>query len=121
VSDRDLALITAIQSFAGFIGRLGQSQLDWRLVALLSGTSVVGCLAGAMTAHRFPPVALQRGFACLILGVASSCSQGSEKFPIRRKFSAAAEASAAGNQGEARGTARGMERVGLGRPVEDHA
>jgi uncharacterized protein len=63
-------LITAIQSLAGFAGRLGHVDLDWRLIGVMSGLSVIGCVGGARTVRYLSPRSLRRSFAWLILGMA---------------------------------------------------
>lgn len=63
-------LVTGMQSFAGFAGRLGHIDLDWRLVGAISAIAVLGSFAGARAAQRLSPALLRRGFAWLVLAVA---------------------------------------------------
>jgi uncharacterized protein len=62
-------LITAIQCLAGFVGRLGNGELPVRIVAVVTCTSVLGCVVGALVAHHVSTRVLRRGFAWLLLAV----------------------------------------------------
>lgn len=63
-------LVIALQSFAGFAGHAGQVQLDWTLTAIVTGSAIVGGLAGARLARHVSPAGLRRGFAWLVLAMA---------------------------------------------------
>jgi uncharacterized membrane protein YfcA len=63
-------LVIALQSFAGFLGHLGQASLDWSVVLPFTLMAVFGGVVGARLAERAPAQVLQRGFAGLVLLVA---------------------------------------------------
>ena len=63
-------LVIALQSFAGFLGHLGESSLDWAVVVPFIIMATLGSIVGSVVAKLAPPQALRRGFAALILLVA---------------------------------------------------
>jgi uncharacterized protein len=66
--------VILINSAAGFFGHLGGEQLDFRVIGWLTAASVLGGLAGARLAGRFPVARLRQGFAALVVvvGIASA-------------------------------------------------
>ena len=59
--------VIALQSFAGFAGHATHVQLDWRLVAIVTGASVVGTVIGSLLGRKVPVDLLRRGFAWLVI------------------------------------------------------
>jgi uncharacterized protein len=64
-------LVIAMSSFAALIGYAGQTAIPWRLVALFLLSASGGILAGVYLMRFIPPRPLQRGFAVLLLLIAS--------------------------------------------------
>ncbi len=60
-------LIITLKSFAGFVGYLGQVDVDWGFMAGFTGIAVCGILVGAHVAQSVSARSLKRGFAVLIL------------------------------------------------------
>jgi uncharacterized membrane protein YfcA len=63
-------VVTAIQSLAAFAGRFSRGAVDFELVAVISGISMVGCLGGALAARHVPARVLRRAFAFLLFALA---------------------------------------------------
>lgn len=63
-------LVIALQSIAGFLGHLGESSLDWAVVAPFTLMATLGSIVGSVVAKLAPPQALRRGFVASILLVA---------------------------------------------------
>jgi uncharacterized protein len=61
--------VIALQSFAGFAGHIAHVELDWMLVAVVTGGAVAGTLIGAFAGKRVSPDNLRRGFAWLIIAM----------------------------------------------------
>jgi len=62
-------LVIALQSFAGFAGHAGHVALDWGLISVVSGASVIGVLVGSLAGQNVPATTLRRGFAWLVLAM----------------------------------------------------
>jgi uncharacterized membrane protein YfcA len=60
-------LVIALQSFAGFVGHLGHTPLDWAIVVPFTLVASLGGVLGSKLANRAPPELLRHGFACLLL------------------------------------------------------
>jgi uncharacterized membrane protein YfcA len=60
-------VVIGMQSFAGFVGRLGHVTIDWPLTIAVAAIASVASLAGRRIACRLPPAGLQRVFAYFIL------------------------------------------------------
>lgn len=63
-------LVIAMQAFAGSLGYLGHSSVDFRQVAILAAVMGVSSLGGAALSQRVPAAFLRRLFAGLLLAVA---------------------------------------------------
>jgi uncharacterized membrane protein YfcA len=63
-------LIIAMNSFAGFAGYLGKTEMQWGLMALFTALAVAGSFAGAYLARFVPSGALQKAFAVFVVGMA---------------------------------------------------
>ncbi len=63
--------VIALQSTAGLLGHLGHTHIDMRLTGLLALAAVIGTLFGVKVAPAVPVAGLRRGFAVLVLAVAS--------------------------------------------------
>lgn len=60
-------LVIAMKSFAGFIGYLGQVEVQWGFMAGFTAVAVVGILAGTWLVRFVPQHALKRAFAVFLL------------------------------------------------------
>ena len=60
-------VVIAMKSGAGFLGYLGQVQIDWGLMAVFTPAAIAGILAGARIVRYVPQMALQRAFAVLLV------------------------------------------------------
>lgn len=63
-------MVTAVQSLAGILGRIGHVALDWKLIGPLALWTMLGCVGGTSAAQRLSPTALRRVFAWFVFGVA---------------------------------------------------
>ena len=61
--------VIALQSFAGFAGHIAHVDLEWTLVPVITATSVVGTVGGAMLGSKLSPHGLRRGFAWLVIAM----------------------------------------------------
>ncbi|CAN5882857.1 sulfite exporter TauE/SafE family protein [soil metagenome] len=59
-------LVIAMNSFAGFAGYLGKTELLWGFMLLFAGLAVAGSFAGAHLVRFVPQHALKRGFAAFL-------------------------------------------------------
>jgi uncharacterized membrane protein YfcA len=64
-------VIVVLNSTAGFVAHAGSVELDWRLLAAFTGAAVAGSLTAGRLARRVDAARLQRGFAWLVLVVAT--------------------------------------------------
>ncbi|WP_101255925.1 sulfite exporter TauE/SafE family protein [Streptomyces barkulensis] len=62
-------LVIAMKSAAGFAGYLSTVQIDWTLTLAVTGSAIVGSLAGARLAGRVPAAVLSRLFAWFVLAM----------------------------------------------------
>ncbi|MGC0249830.1 sulfite exporter TauE/SafE family protein [Pseudactinotalea sp. Z1748] len=62
-------VVIAMKSFAGLTGYLTTVTLDWALVAAVTTAAVMGSVAGARLAGRFPEAALRQGFGVFVLAM----------------------------------------------------
>jgi uncharacterized membrane protein YfcA len=69
-------LVIGVNSLAGFFGQLGHVSIDARIAVVLSAAAVAGSYIGALVARRVRPESLRRGFALLVLGMASVMAYG---------------------------------------------
>lgn len=60
-------LVIAMKSFAGFIGYLGQVEVQWGFMAGFTAVAVIGILAGTWLVRFVPQHALKRAFAVFLL------------------------------------------------------
>ena len=60
-------LVIAMKSAAGFVGYLGQVQVDWGFMGLFTAVSIAGILVGTYLVRFVPQHALQRAFAVFLL------------------------------------------------------
>ncbi|MBK7709426.1 MAG: sulfite exporter TauE/SafE family protein [Acidobacteria bacterium] len=63
-------LVIAMNSAAGFVGHLAQTNVDLALTFLVLAIAIGGTIAGTILSHRLAPARLQRAFALLVIGVA---------------------------------------------------
>ena len=60
-------LIISMNSFAGFVGYLGKSEIPWGLMSLFAVLAVAGSFAGAYLVRFVPQHTLKRGFAVFLI------------------------------------------------------
>ncbi len=60
-------LIITLKSFAGFVGYLGQVEVQWAFMAGFTGIAIAGIWIGTHMVQLVSPPALKRGFAVFIL------------------------------------------------------
>jgi uncharacterized protein len=60
-------LVIAMKSAAGFVGYLGQVEVDWAFMGLFTGASIGGILLGTWLVRFVPQNTLQRAFAVFLL------------------------------------------------------
>lgn len=60
-------LVIAMKSAAGFVGYLGQVQVDWAFMGAFAGVAVAGILLGTWLVRFVPQHALQRAFAIFLV------------------------------------------------------
>jgi len=63
-------LIIAVNSFVGFIGDIGHTQLDWNFLLPFTGLSIAGIFLGMYLARFIAPDRLKKGFGWFVLAVA---------------------------------------------------
>jgi len=61
--------VIALQSFAGFAGHVTHVHLDWTLVLVITTTSLVGGVAGAVLSTKVSADGLRRAFAFLVIAM----------------------------------------------------
>ena len=60
-------LVIAMKSAAGFVGYLGQVEVDWLFMGMFSAVAIAGILIGTWLVRFVPQHALQRAFAVFLL------------------------------------------------------
>lgn len=63
-------VIVVINSVGGFISHLGQLNMDWALTGAFAGAAMIASYVGGRIGRSLSEVALKRGFAVLVFGVA---------------------------------------------------
>lgn len=63
-------VVIALNSFAGFAGAAAHVTLDYRLIALVTTSAVVGSFFGAAIAKRVAPKRVRKGFAIFVFVMA---------------------------------------------------
>jgi len=63
--------VIAINSLIGFSGNLGEMEIDWKFLAIVSTICVAGILLGNLLSLKIPPARLKSGFGwfTLIVGI----------------------------------------------------
>lgn len=61
--------VIALQSSAGFAGHAVHVELDWSLVATVTGGAVIGTVIGALAGKKIAPDLLRRAFAWLVVAM----------------------------------------------------
>lgn len=59
--------VISLKSTTGFLGYLGQVQIEWSFIGLFTAVAIVGILIGTKILRFVPQRALRRGFAILLL------------------------------------------------------
>lgn len=60
-------LVIALKSAAGFVGYLGQVEVDWAFMGLFTAVAVAGITAGTWLVRYLPQTALRRAFAVFLV------------------------------------------------------
>ena len=63
-------LVIALNSASGFVGYLGQVEVQWGVLALFTAVAVAGSFAGTYLVRFFPSDKLQRAFAAFLVVMA---------------------------------------------------
>lgn len=63
-------LVIALKSFAGFVGFVGHTPVDWTLALVISAAAVAGSFAGSAAATKVSPEALRRSFGWFVIAMA---------------------------------------------------
>jgi uncharacterized membrane protein YfcA len=63
-------LVISLQSFAGFVGFLGHTPIDWTLGLWVSASAVVGSIVGSLLAGSVSPARLRSGFGWFVVAMA---------------------------------------------------
>ncbi|MBX3125779.1 MAG: sulfite exporter TauE/SafE family protein [Polyangiaceae bacterium] len=63
-------VVIALKSFAGFVGFLGHTPIDWTLAAWVSGAAVLGSIGGGALADRVSPARLRGLFGWFVVAMA---------------------------------------------------
>jgi hypothetical protein len=63
-------VVISLQSFAGFVGFLGHTPIDWTLGIWVSASAVVGSVVGSWLAGSVSPERLRKGFAWFVITMA---------------------------------------------------
>lgn len=63
-------LIIVLKSASGFLGYMSHVEVDYSLVAMVSGTAIVGSFGGSRLATLVEPDSLRRGFAGFVMAMA---------------------------------------------------
>nr|MDQ3316902.1 sulfite exporter TauE/SafE family protein [Actinomycetota bacterium] len=64
-------VVIAMNSFAGYAGYLGETEIPYAFLGLFTAMAVAGSFAGAYLVRFVPQHALQRGFAVFLVVMAS--------------------------------------------------
>ena len=62
--------IIALQSAAGLLGHLGQTEIPWVFTLVFTGLSIVGSMIGASFIGKVPERKLKKGFGVFVLAMA---------------------------------------------------
>lgn len=63
-------VVIAMKSFAGFVGYLGSTPIDWKVAGMVTTAAVVGSFVGARLAGAISPDKLRKGFAWFVVSMA---------------------------------------------------
>lgn len=61
--------IISLKSFAGLLGHLSHTPVDWGLGLTLAAAAAGGALAGGLLSSKIPGASLRRGFAAFVAGM----------------------------------------------------
>ena len=63
-------VVIAMKSLAGFAGFIGHTSVDWTLGAAISGSAVIGSIAGSLLINRIPASHLRAVFGWFVVAMA---------------------------------------------------
>jgi uncharacterized membrane protein YfcA len=64
-------VVITLKSFAGFLGYLGSTPVQWDVAGYVTAAAVVGSFLGGRLAGRFAPEVLRQGFAWFVVAMAT--------------------------------------------------
>lgn len=64
-------VVITLKSFAGFVGYLGSTPVQWDVAGYVTAAAVVGSFLGGRLAGRFAPEVLRQGFAWFVVAMAT--------------------------------------------------
>ncbi len=64
--------VISLKSATGFLGYLGQVEIEWSFIGLFTAVAIGGILIGTRMVRHVPQKALRRGFAILLFAVAAA-------------------------------------------------
>lgn len=62
-------LIIAAKSLIGFLGDLGNQEIDWKLLLIFTSLSIVGIIIGSALSKKINEMALKQGFGWFVLAM----------------------------------------------------
>jgi len=64
-------VVISMQSFAGFVGHLGEGPIDWKLAGMVTAAAVVGSVIGGRLTDYVEPATLRKAFGWFVLAMAA--------------------------------------------------
>jgi uncharacterized membrane protein YfcA len=64
-------VVISLQSFAGFVGHLGEGPIDWKLAGMVTAAAVVGSVIGGRLTDYLSPATLRNAFGWFVLVMAA--------------------------------------------------
>ena len=64
-------VVISMQSFAGFVGHLGEGPIDWKLAGMVTAAAVVGGVIGGRLTDYVEPTTLRKAFGWFVLAMAA--------------------------------------------------
>lgn len=64
-------VVISMQSFAGFVGHLGEGPIDWKLAGMVTVAAVIGSVIGGRLTDYVSPATLRKAFGWFVLVMAA--------------------------------------------------